>query len=297
MNAKVAEKINALRNDNVHGAGWLSGQAISVLNLAIVESQVDNIADFADEMKRVASELIKARPSMVSIANYIHMFLQQITIKAKNEKLLDTLKSYALARGDELIELSEEAVSNATEYGSAIIGNKDIVITCSYSSTICRTLELAKQNGRKFSVIIAESKYKDKAYGQITAEQLKQHQIPVKVIRDEDINIHTSKANKAFVGADSILEDGSLINGTPTYRLAKAAAEVRIPFYSICETAKFDVRGFIAKTSAPEPGFDKTPSNLITGIVTEKGVIEASLVIAYIDEMARLSLNSGNHKA
>jgi len=293
MNPKVAEKINELRNDRTHGASLLSRQAVSILNLAINESQADTAADLIDEIRVIAAELIKARPNMVSIANYIHTFLQKIMLEAQNKKQLDILKSFALAKGDELIELSEEAVLRAIEYGSAIIGNQDKVITCSYSSTVCEAFELAKQNGRKFQVIIAESKFEDKAYGKITAEQLKQRQISVEIIGDEDISIHASRAKKALVGADSILDDGSLINGTPTYRLAKAVAQAGLPFYSICETGKFDVHSYMAKTPKPELGFDKTPYNLITGIITEKGVIETSQVIAYVKEMARLYLMNG----
>ena len=49
----------------------------------------------------------------------------------------------------------------------------------------------------------------------------------------------------------------------------------------------------MAKAPEIEPGFDKTPLNLVTGIITEKGTMQPSLVIAYIEEkteeMARLS--------
>lgn len=286
MNPKVTEKINELRNDRLHGAGWLSRQAISTLNLAINESQVDTVADFVDEVRMVATELTKARPSMISIANYIHQLLHQIVLRSENEKDLDSLKNFAQTKGNELIKFSEEAASKAAEYGCGIISDLDIVITCSYSSTACETFKLAKQRGAKFQVIIAESRSKGKAYGEITAKQLKQHRIPVEVIADEDIRLRISKADKALVGADSILTDGSLINGTPTHRLAQAAKGENIPFYTVCETAKFDIPGYIAKGAKPEPGFDKTPPDLITGVITEKGTIEPSQVIAYIAKMA-----------
>ena len=288
MNSKIIEKLNKLKNDRVHGAGWLSQQAISTLNLAISESQARTVADFVEEIKTVAAELIKARPSITSIANYINQFLQQVVLMSQSEQNLASLKSFAKAKRNELIKSSVRAVSKAVEYGCGIITDLDTVITCSYSSTVCKVIELSRERGTKFRVIIAESRFKDKAYGEITAEQLMKHQIPAEIIRDENIQLRMSKADKALIGADSITADGYLINGTPTLTLAQTAKKKRIPFYTICETAKFDIQGCTSKGAELEPGFDKTPLDLITGIITEKGTMQPSLVIAYIEEMRHL---------
>jgi ribose 1,5-bisphosphate isomerase len=290
LNTRIIEEINKLKNDRVHGAGLLARQAISILNLTINESQAQTIAEFVEEIQTVAAELIKARPSIIPIANYTNQLLQQITLRAQGEKNLASLKSSAKAKGNELIKSSVKAVSKAVEYGCGIIADLDTVITCSYSSTVCKVLELSKQRDTRFRVIVAESRFGDKAYGEITAEQLMKNQIPVEIICDENIQIRISKADKAVVGADSITADGYLINGTPTLTLAQAAKKKKIPFYTICETAKFDIQGYTTKATELEPGFDKTPLDLITGIVTEKGTMQPSLVIAYIEEMSHIPL-------
>jgi len=289
MNPKVAKRIHELRTDRLHGAGWLSRQAITTLVLAVNESQAHTVTEFADEMSAVAAELTKARPTMISVANYVQQFLHQIMLGAQDEKNLDSLKSSTEIKGNELIRFSEQAASKAAEYACGIVSDLDVLMTCSYSSTVCKALEMAKHKGTRFQVMVAESRAKGRAYGEMTAKQLEQHQIPVKVIPDEYIHLRISNAGKALVGADSILADGSLINGTPTFRLAQAAKEENIPFYTVCETAKFDT-GHIAKASKPESGFDKTPPELITGIITEKGTIEPSLVTAYVEE------TTGSHK-
>jgi ribose 1,5-bisphosphate isomerase len=290
LNTKIVEKINKLKNDRIHGAGMLARQAISILNLAINESQAQTAAEFTEEIQVVVTELVKARPSITPIANYTNQLLQQITIKAQSEKNLASLKSFAKAKGNELIRSSVKAVSKAVEYGCGIITDLDTVITCSYSSTICKVLELSRQRETRFRVIVAESRFNDKAYGEITAEELMRHQIPVEIIRDENIQTRISKADKAVVGADSITADGYLINGTPTLALAQAAKKKKIPFYTICETAKLDTQGYTAKAAELEPGFDKIPLDLITGIVTEKGTMQPSLVIVYIEETKHLPL-------
>jgi translation initiation factor eIF-2B subunit delta len=297
MNSKVLEEINKLKNDYVHGASWLSLHTINTLILAVSESQTETVADFVQEIKEVAQEVASARPGITSIANYANQFLHQIITRSQNENNPEALKSFAESKGKELLKSATKAFSKAVEYACGIIGDLDTVITCSYSSTVCQVLEIARQRETRFRVIAAESKFNDKAYGEITAEQLMKYQIPVEIIGDGQINLRISKADKALVGADSITADGYLINGKPTLLLAQAAKNKKIPFYVVCESAKFTIRGYVTKSTELEPAFDKTPLNLVTGIITEKGTMQPSLVIAYIeekaDEMAHLSTSKG----
>jgi translation initiation factor eIF-2B subunit delta len=293
----VLEEINKLKNDDIHGASWLSLHAINTLIMAVSESQTTTVADLVQEIKKVAEELISARPSITPITNYANQFLHQIVTRSQNENNLEALKSFAEIKGKELLKSATKAFSKAVEYACGIIGDLDTVITCSYSSTVCRVLELARQRETRFRVIAAESKFNDKAYGEITAEQLMKYQIPVEIIADAEISLRISKADKALVGADSITADGYLVNGKPTLLLAQAAKNKKIPFYVVCESAKFTIRGYLTKSTELEQGFDKTPLNLVTGIITEKGTMQPNLVIAYIEEkaeeMAHLSALKG----
>jgi translation initiation factor 2B subunit (eIF-2B alpha/beta/delta family) len=121
----------------------------------------------------------------------------------------------------------------------------------------------------------------------MTAEQLRAYGIPAEVIPDKAIKQYISKVGKALVGADSVLADGSLINGVPTYAVALAAKESQIPFYSLCETDKFDTRSYLGQPPELEEGFDRVPPHLITGIITEKGVVKPVEVMHYVKQRAR----------
>jgi translation initiation factor 2B subunit (eIF-2B alpha/beta/delta family) len=289
MNAKVIEGINRIKDDRTHGASWLAQQAIHTLTFATNESQAHTIPDFVEEIRTVAGELVKVRDTITPIANYTNEFLMQIIQKSQSEKNLASLKKFATAKGKELVKSSLKAVSKAVEYGCGIVTDLDTVITCSYSSTVCSVFEQARERGAKFRAIVAESRFEDKAYGKITAQQLMKHQIPVEVITDADIHLRIAKADKALIGADSITKDGFLISGTPGLVLAKEANRKKIPVYTVCETAKFDIHGYASKLSNLEPGFDKIPLDLISGIVTEKGTMQPSLVIAYIEQIGQVS--------
>jgi translation initiation factor 2B subunit (eIF-2B alpha/beta/delta family) len=286
MNSKVLKEITQLKNDDIHGASWLSLHAVNTLILAVSESQAGTVADLVQEIKEVAEELTSARPSITPITNYANQFLHQIITRSQNENNVEALKSFAEIKGKELVKSATKAVSKAVEYACGIIGDLDTVITCSYSSTVCQVLEMARQRETRFRVIAAESKVNDKAYGEITAKQLMKYEIPVEIVPDAKINLRISKADKALVGADSITADGYLVNGKPTLQLAQAAKNKRIPFYVVCDSAKFTIRGYITKSTELEPGFDNTPLTLVTGIITEKGTMQPGLVIAYIEEKA-----------
>jgi translation initiation factor 2B subunit (eIF-2B alpha/beta/delta family) len=140
---------------------------------------------------------------------------------------------------------------------------------------------------KRFHVLAAESiSASGKSYGEYTAQQLKPHGIPTEVIADHAVNTYINQTTRVLVGADSIFLDGSLINGTPTYSLAVQADEAGIPFYSICETSKFDIQKKAGEQPMLEEGFDYIPSSLIAGIVTEDGVLSTAEIIHHVQKLS-----------
>ena len=138
--------------------------------------------------------------------------------------------------------------------------------------------------GKEFYVLLTESRSSNgKTYGESTADQIKVHGVPAEIIPDNAIKHHALKMNKVLVGADSILADGYPINSASTHRVTWAAKKNKIPVYTLCEVAKFDVRGYLEL----EEGFDKIPPHLIAGIVTKKGMMKPNEVIGYIKGMER----------
>jgi methylthioribose-1-phosphate isomerase len=102
--------------------------------------------------------------------------------------------------------------------------------------------------------------------------------------------------DKVIVGADRILKTGHVFNKIGTYQIALLANSHNIPFYVAAPSSTFDLKNnhddviieerspeevvkIAGKRIAPEsvkvfnPAFDVTPPNLITGLITEKGII------------------------
>jgi methylthioribose-1-phosphate isomerase len=133
----------------------------------------------------------------------------------------------------------------------------------------------------------------------LTAWELKRRGIPVTLICD-NMAAQVMKEGKiqiVVVGADRIASNGDTANKIGTYGVALLARAHAIPFYVAAPSSTFDLsipdgsaipieqrdpreitHGF-GRQTAPDgidvynPAFDVTPAELITGIITEKGII------------------------
>lgn len=283
----IYDKIKDIKLDRRSGASQLARKALRVLKFVAQTSEKEVREGFLEDFNNVGRRLFKTRPSMAPIQNLVGRVLYEVNTEEKGD--LTLLRNFAISKIDELCIASELAAQEASEYGAVMIDDFEKVITCSYSSTICESFRLAKRQGRNFRVFIAESRSGDDRiyHGRFAAKELEHHRIPTEVFSDDAVSFYASRANKALVGADSLLADGSLINGTPTHNVALAAKDSGIPFYTVCETTKFNILSNFGRTPELEKGFDLTPSKLVTGILTEKGMIEPNNVIKHLRNRER----------
>ncbi len=156
----------------------------------------------------------------------------------------------------------------------------------------------ARDAGKRISVIANETRpYLQGA--RLTAWEMVQEHIPVTLVTDNMAGhlMQQGRVDVVVVGADRIAANGDTANKIGTYTVAVLAERHRIPFYVAAPLSTIDiaiadgsdipieerdpaeVTGFRGVRWAPEgigvanPAFDVTPATLITGIVTEKGVI------------------------
>ena len=156
----------------------------------------------------------------------------------------------------------------------------------------------AAERGMKVAVFADETRPLLQG-ARLTAWELMQSGIDVTLITDNMAGrvMFEDKIDAVFVGADRIARNGDVCNKIGTYSVAVLARENGVPFYCCAPTSTFDpeladgslipieerapsevTEGFGSRT-APEgvkvynPAFDVTPARLVTGIVTEVGLI------------------------
>ncbi|MCK4358518.1 MAG: S-methyl-5-thioribose-1-phosphate isomerase [Candidatus Cloacimonetes bacterium] len=157
----------------------------------------------------------------------------------------------------------------------------------------------AHNQGRKIFVYVDETRPRLQG-SKITAWELSQAGIPHSIIVDNAAGffMQKGKIDIIFVGADRIAKNGDLANKIGTYEKAVLAKENNIPFYVVAPTSTIDIDcqsgndiiieersqdevmkingKYVANkgSKAFNPAFDITPAKYITGIITEKGIIQ-----------------------
>jgi methylthioribose-1-phosphate isomerase len=173
-------------------------------------------------------------------------------------------------------------------------------LACGQFGTALGIVQVAHYAGRPLHVWVDETRpYLQGA--RLTAWELAQAGVPHTLIADVAAGhlMASSEVDVVIVGADRVAANGDTANKVGTYTLAVLAARHGIPFYVAAPTSSVDldtpdgaaipieerkadevtsVRGVrIAPvgTEVRNPAFDVTPAELITGIVTEEGVVRA----------------------
>jgi len=303
ISPEIISLIDEIRNDKTHGASQLARQAASVLKVAAERSQAKSVDEFWLEQKEVGQRLMSARPAMAPVFNIIACLLDAISGKLV-ETDLDSVRHLAISKADEVVGDSLQAITQIAQYGSELITDGDEIMTHSYSSTVVAMLKAAFAQHRNVEVVTTRSG--PGGSGEMIARELGLYGISLTFIDDTAIGLYLSTVNKVVVGADRICADGSLVNGIGSYQLALASKKANIPFYVLCETLKFDPRlsgdevdleekepseviepgRLPPEVRVKNPHFDITPLELITGIVTENGLLTPGEIIRYMQEQS-----------
>lgn len=299
ISPEIIRLINEIRDNKTHGASELARQAVAVLKRAVALSHAVTAEGFLLQQQEIAQRLMSARPAMAPLFNIVSRLLNRVHLEAEGLDL-DSVKRLTLSRADEIIQESLQAVARIAHSGSQLINSGDRIMTHSYSSTVVAVLKEAFHKHRNIKVTVTRSG--PGRTGERLARELKADGIPVTFIDDTAAGLYIPEVNKVVVGADRICADGGIVNGIGTYPLALVAKKAGIPLYVFCETLKFDPRlnsheidleekepsEVAAPGSLPSgvevknPYFDITPLELVTGVVTENGLLAPEEVINHL---------------
>jgi len=194
------------------------------------------------------------------------------------------------------------------EHGARLVPNGARILTyCNTGAlataghgTALGVVRSARDAGKSVSVIACETRpYLQGA--RLTAWELVQEAIPVTLVTDNMAGFLMSRGevDLVIVGADRIAANGDVANKIGTYTLAVLARRHGLPFYVAAPLSTFDlgtpdgsavpieersgeeVTGFRGMRWAPtgvavrNPAFDVTPSELVSALISERGVLRA----------------------
>lgn len=294
------EVITAMRRLEVRGAPAIGIAA--AYGMAIGVQQAGNAS--AEWIATVASDIKNARPTAVNLAWAVDRVLARLE-REKPDGLQATLE-LLWDEAEQIHEEDRRLCRRMGEFGASLINDGDNILThCNTGAlatggigTALGVIYVAAEQGKKIHVYADETRPLLQG-ARLTAWELKQANIPVTLIADSvaAMLMKQGKVQLAIVGADRIAKNGDVANKIGTYSVAVNAREHNVPFYVAAPYSTFDqhiesgddipieqrdpsevTEGFGSRT-APEgidvyaPAFDVTPRALVTGYITDEGVL------------------------
>lgn len=274
-NNQLAQRLlYSIQNNRTDGAGQIARDALS--GLADYCSQAYLTEGDIQQACHLARQLQRIRPSMAPLQRLVGAWLRQVEQDALS-------LAQAAAHAMQLVQYSHEAVARSAGAMAQRIKPGSVVMTHSWSSTLRELFCLLSQQACQ--AIITESRPGYEGYK--TAELLSDLKLPCRLITEAQMGIWLEEADFAVIGADMLLEDGSVVNKAGSYLLALAAQAVNKPFFVCCETFKqVDLLPSMAELeqhSGDELGapilkhvevmnqyFEVVPAHLITEVITEQ---------------------------
>jgi eIF-2B alpha/beta/delta-like uncharacterized protein len=284
----------SIAEDRHHGAEWLSNAALGTMIAYALNASADTADKLQEAMRSYARRIAESRPSMTPITNKLGVFYSSLPEGAT----LSELRAEATKQASLMIKESRKDKSRLVENARNVLGDPCTVFTFSDSSTV---MDVVLGLGVK-NVVVTESR--PQMEGRNLAERLAGMGVNVLLVVDAAAAMFMESADVAVVGADSVLHDGGIVNKVGTRAVALAARDQDVPFYVVCSTSKFNVMNYlgcgveleekdpaeVAEIEGVEvrnPYFELVPGRLVTGIITERGVMEPLDIRVRMEEMRK----------
>jgi methylthioribose-1-phosphate isomerase len=297
------EVANAIKTLVVRGAPAIGVAGAFGMALAALQSKATTKKELIEDLDKAKKILFETRPTAINLKWGLEIILKVANEGSDVSKIKESIVDTAKKMAEEDIQIN----MTMGKYGSELFNNNDTIMThCNAGAlatvaygTALGVIRATKDSGKKIKVIATETRPIQQG-SRLTAFELKHDGIDVSLIPDTAVGYTMAKGlvNKIVVGADRILRTGHVFNKIGTYQIAIIAKQHGIPFYVAAPLSTFDLRsnpedvvieqrngsevtGIGGKKTAPDginvinPAFDMTPPELISGIITEKGVAKA----------------------
>lgn len=300
-------KVLAVRGAPAIGIAGAYGMYLAARNCGSPE-RLDHDIRAAGEM------LSKARPTAVNLQWAIDRQLKVFSRVQFEYDGAEALQQARLSLGDEADAILSEDIDlcqRIGKYGSELLSDGMTVLThcnaggiaTSGYGTALAPIYVAQESGKRIKVLADETRPLFQGM-RLTAWELINSGVDVTVICDNAAPFLMSqgKVDCVIVGADRIAVNGDTANKIGTYGVALAAKAHGIPFYVAAPHSTFDPAlpdgsGIPIEQRSPEevtcwkgtslappgvrvfnPAFDVTPADLITGIITDEGVLRPAFM-------------------
>ena len=321
------EVAEAIKKMVVRGAPAIGVSAAMGLALGASQSVGMSSADLEDDFTYMCKVMGETRPTAVNLFWAIERMRDCFYREKARTKSVEDIKAALVAEAKKIFEEDITANRAIGRFGADLVADGDTVLThCNAGAlatagdygTALGVVRGARDAGKRVAVIADETRPFLQGL-RLTAWELAKDDIPVTVITDNMAGhvMQSGKVNLVVVGADRIAANGDTANKIGTYMVAVLAKQHGIPFYVAAPITTLDltlksgkeipieqrdireVTHIGGQRFAPEgievsnPAFDVTPNDLITAIVTDRGVAKQP----YVESLKKLVVETGSTAA
>ena len=304
---------NAIKTLQVRGAPAIGVAAAIGVYAVACRFKTDGIDEFKAEFYRLCDYINSSRPTAVNLSWALGRMKKTADAYSGDDvgELLLKLREQACAIRDEDIAVCRKLGEN----GLTLIKDGDGILThCNAGKlaavrygTALAPIHLGMEKGMNFKVYADETRPLLQG-ARLTAYELVSAGVDTTVICDNMASSLMKKGliNAVFVGCDRVAANGDVANKIGTSSVAVLAKYYGVPFYVVAPTSTVDMNCpdgnsinieqrdgsevtemWYKKPMAPpeakvyNPAFDVTDNELITAIVTERGVLRAPYTSAF----------------
>lgn len=305
----------AIKDMVVRGAPAIGAAAAYGVVLAADEFIDEDRDIFLEKMDGALEILNKSRPTAVNLMWAIKKMRDVIEVNKDLEN--DTIYEKILEEAKKIYDEDIDTNKTMAKYGNGIVKKGATILThCNTGAlatvaygTALGVIREAHYTGKDIFVYADETRPRLQG-AKLTAWELIEEKIPSKLIVDGAAAtlIRDGKIDIILVGADRIANNGDTANKIGTFMLSVVAKTYNVPFFIVAPTTTIDfemesgadidieerdkeeithingVRVAPKGVKVFNPAFDVTPWENITGIITEKGIINAP----YKENIAKL---------
>jgi methylthioribose-1-phosphate isomerase len=305
----ILQTCTAINKLKIRGAPALGIVAAYSLYLAAKTVSTTHYDFFKKKMDQFYGQLLATRPTAVNLKYALERMSKIYNDHTGSS--ISLIRRLLLAEAREIHQQDRTACRHIGECGLQLISNPGTILThCNTGSlatggwgTALGVIYAAVEKGYKIHVYVPETRPLGQG-ARLTYWELLHNKIPCTLIVDSCAGflMQQRKVDLVLFGADRIARNGDVANKIGSYALATLARAHKIPCYAAAPASTFDLSIASGKQIPIEerdgkeilqfynynnnllrfirlynPAFDITPARLLTGIITDQGIIKQPL--------------------
>lgn len=191
-------------------------------------------------LKPMIGFMVEARPLSTTMANSIRSIRHSISILPPETSEQEAQESVLSCCNTLIKDRIDRSIKQIARHLLEKFNEDEVILTYAGSTEVMEALLEAKNNGKKFSVIIVDSRPFDDAIHAMN--RLVEHGIECSFIGINSVSYIMPQVTKTIIGTSAICANGTLLARVGTSSICSLSKEANVPVIVLCPTLAFSER-------------------------------------------------------